>query len=80
MQGKIPFPDSVIQKFARTGGEICKNVFVLSEKPSNCDTICAYLSPGKSGLITTPNGLRIACLGGIYDPEVYSTSEAAPVR
>lgn len=35
---------------------------------------------GKSGLITTPNGLRIACLGGIYDPETYSTSEAAPVR
>ncbi|KAF8896981.1 CwfJ C-terminus 1-domain-containing protein-like protein [Mucidula mucida] len=62
MQGKIPFPHSVIQKFARTGGEICKNVFMLS----------------KSGLITTPNGLRIACLGGIYDPEVYSTSEAAP--
>lgn len=36
-------------------------------------------SPGKSGLVTTAHGLRIACLGGIYDPAVYNSSEAAPV-
>ncbi|KAK0196580.1 CwfJ C-terminus 1-domain-containing protein-like protein [Armillaria mellea] len=45
-----------------TGGELCKNVFMLT----------------KSGLVTTAHGLRIACLGGIYDAEAYSTSEAAP--
>jgi len=33
---------------------------------------------GKSGLVTTTNQLRIACLGGIYDPEIFTTAEAAP--
>ncbi|KAF9256836.1 hypothetical protein L218DRAFT_172786 [Marasmius fiardii PR-910] len=62
MQGENPLPDTVIQKFAKTGGELCKNVFLLS----------------KSGLITTANGLRVACLGGIYNEDVYSNAEAAP--
>lgn len=30
MQGEQPLPDAVIQKFAKTGGELCKNVFMLS--------------------------------------------------
>lgn len=34
--------------------------------------------PGKSGLITTASRLRIACLGGIYEPQIFSTAEAAP--
>ncbi|KAJ6502119.1 hypothetical protein C8R45DRAFT_609871 [Mycena sanguinolenta] len=62
MQGNNPLSDAVIQKFAKTGGELCKNVFLMS----------------KSGIITTANGLRIACLGGRYDPEIYSSAEAAP--
>lgn len=33
----------------------------------------------KSGIITTANGLRIACLGGIYEPDIFSSAEAAPV-
>lgn len=32
MQGEYPLPDNVIQKFAQTGGELCKNVFLLSEE------------------------------------------------
>ncbi len=32
----------------------------------------------KSGMVTTTNHLRIACLGGIYDPEIFNTAEAAP--
>ncbi|KAJ3569956.1 hypothetical protein NP233_g4719 [Leucocoprinus birnbaumii] len=52
----------VISKFAKTGGELCKNVFLL----------------GKSGLITTANGLRIACLGGVYDAEIYASADAPP--
>ncbi|KAF4603696.1 hypothetical protein EYR40_000864 [Pleurotus pulmonarius] len=62
MQGEYPLPDNVIQKFAQTGGELCKNVFLLS----------------KSGILTTPHGLRIACLGGVYETSVYASAEAAP--
>ncbi|KAJ6531281.1 CwfJ C-terminus 1-domain-containing protein-like protein [Mycena capillaripes] len=62
MQGDHPLSDAVIQKFAKTGGELCKNVFLMS----------------KSGIITTANGLRIACLGGRYDPEIYHSADAAP--
>ncbi|KAF9527034.1 nuclear protein [Crepidotus variabilis] len=62
MQGEYPLPPQVVEKFAKTGGELCKNVFLMS----------------KSGIITTANGLRIACLGGSYDPQIYATAEAAP--
>ncbi|KAF7440558.1 hypothetical protein PC9H_000904 [Pleurotus ostreatus] len=62
MQGEYPLPDNVIQKFAQTGGELCKNVFLLS----------------KSGILTTPHGLRIACLGGVYETSVFASAEAAP--
>ncbi|TFK42465.1 CwfJ C-terminus 1-domain-containing protein-like protein, partial [Crucibulum laeve] len=63
MQGEHPLPEKVVDKFAKTGGELCKNVFLMS----------------KSGIVTTASGLRIACLGGIYDASVYSSAEAAPV-
>lgn len=62
MAGPTPLPDAVIQKFAKTGGELAKNVFLLT----------------KSGLITTAHGLRIACLGGVYSPEVHHAVDAAP--
>src|SRR5258705_13054964 len=35
---------------------------------------------GKSGMITTAHGLRIACLGGIYDPSIYFSTDAPLVR
>ena len=31
MQGEHPLPENVVEKFAKTGGELCKNVFLLSE-------------------------------------------------
>jgi hypothetical protein len=31
MQGENPLPDSVIEKYAKTSGELCKDVFLLSE-------------------------------------------------
>ena len=31
MQGENPLPDVVIQKFAKTSGELCRNVFLMSE-------------------------------------------------
>ncbi|EKM82574.1 hypothetical protein AGABI1DRAFT_104513 [Agaricus bisporus var. burnettii JB137-S8] len=62
MQGKYPLPPKVIQKFSKTGGELCSNMFLM----------------GKSGTITTANGIRIACLGGVYDAGIYSSVDAAP--
>ncbi|KAI0697601.1 nuclear protein [Cytidiella melzeri] len=61
MQGEHPLPQPVIEKFAKTGGQLAKNVFLLH----------------KSGVMTTAHGLRIACLGGIYDANLYSVSESA---
>lgn len=31
MQGASPLPEPVIEKYANTGGELCKDVFLLSE-------------------------------------------------
>lgn len=81
MQGEHPLPDSVIAKFAKSSGELCKNVFLMSELTSfikSCQLICKSRS-GKSGIITTASGLRIACLGGTYDADIYFSAEAAPV-
>jgi hypothetical protein len=40
-----------------------------------------HQASGKSGISNTTHGLRIACLGGIYDPSNYSSSpeDAPPV-
>ncbi|KIL69856.1 hypothetical protein M378DRAFT_195762 [Amanita muscaria Koide BX008] len=60
MQGETPLPEIVVQGFAKTGGELCRGLFLLS----------------KSGVVTTTHGLRIACLGGLYDASVYSSADA----
>ncbi|CAL1705644.1 unnamed protein product [Somion occarium] len=60
MQGEHPLPPPVIEKFAKTSGALSKNVFLLH----------------KSGMITTAHGLRIACLGGVYDSNLYSASDS----
>lgn len=31
MQGRHPLPERVIEKFAKNGGELCKDVVLLSE-------------------------------------------------
>ena len=82
MQGEYPLPARVVEKFAKTGGELCKNVFMMSV--FNCLIFTTHrdsnltLRVGKSGIITTVNGLRIACLGGTFNPEIYGSAEAAP--
>jgi hypothetical protein len=79
MQGNHPLPERVIEKFAKTGGELCRDVFLLGDSgPFNCLSLTNILV-GKSGIITTAHGLRIACLGGTYDPSIYSSAEVAPV-
>ncbi|PFH54248.1 hypothetical protein AMATHDRAFT_53131, partial [Amanita thiersii Skay4041] len=60
MQGELPLPEIVVQKFAKTGGQLCKNLFLLS----------------KSGIVTTVQGLRIACLGGAYEESIYASEDA----
>ena len=30
MQGEYPLPAKVVEKFAKTGGELCKDVFLMS--------------------------------------------------
>ncbi|KAI0302241.1 CwfJ C-terminus 2-domain-containing protein-like protein [Russula brevipes] len=58
-QGEYPLPEAVIGQFSKTNGELCSNVFLLS----------------KSAVLTTADGLRIACIGGTYNPAVYAGSE-----
>ncbi|THH28827.1 hypothetical protein EUX98_g5363 [Antrodiella citrinella] len=58
MQGEHPLPSPVIEKFAKTGGALNKNVFLLH----------------KSGVLTTAHGLRIACLGGMYEANMYDAA------
>jgi hypothetical protein len=36
MQGDNPLPDSVIEKYTKTSGELCKDVFLLSELSILC--------------------------------------------
>ncbi|KAH8099564.1 nuclear protein [Cristinia sonorae] len=59
MQGQHPLPPPVIEKFAKTGGALNKNVFLLH----------------KSGVMSTAHGLRIACLGGTYEANMYSAAQ-----
>ncbi|KAH9945834.1 nuclear protein [Epithele typhae] len=62
MQGEHALPAPVIEKFAKTGGALSKNVFLLH----------------KSGVLTTPQGIRIACLAGTYNSNEYASSDSAP--
>uniref|UniRef100_A0A8H7Y5J6 CCHC-type domain-containing protein n=1 Tax=Psilocybe cubensis TaxID=181762 RepID=A0A8H7Y5J6_PSICU len=79
MQGDQPLPAKVVEKFAKTGGELCKNVFLMSMFSSFPFFVSIeHVRTGKSGIITTANGLRIACLGGTYDPAIFGSAEAAP--
>lgn len=77
MQGELPLPTSVIEKFAKTSGELCHNVFLLGEycllNYERYGLTCE--STGKSATFTTAEGLRIACLGGTYDPKIFEASE-----
>jgi hypothetical protein len=57
-------PEIVIERFSKTNGELCDNVFLLS----------------KSAIMSTAEGLRVACLGGTYKPEIYNGSEIPHVR
>ncbi|TDL24935.1 hypothetical protein BD410DRAFT_801670 [Rickenella mellea] len=65
MQGDQPLPQKVIERFATSGSEICKNVFLMKR--------CGL---GKSGILTTSHGLRIACLGGVFNQTIYRTTDA----
>ena len=75
MQGDHPIPEKVIEKFAGTGSEICRDVFLLSKVAYLPIVFTSHvpMTVGKSGLLTTSHGLRIACLGGLYDENVFES-------
>ncbi|WVQ85626.1 hypothetical protein IAT38_007792 [Cryptococcus sp. DSM 104549] len=52
--GKSALPQSIREKVAETGGEVVQNLVFL----------------GKSKVLTTAQGLKIACVGGAYNPDV----------
>jgi hypothetical protein len=80
MQGEHPLPPPVIEKFAKTGGQLAKNVYLLREFHilSHVYDVLTCTTD-KTGVITTAHGLRIACLGGIYDANLYSASDSVHV-
>jgi hypothetical protein len=82
VQGEHPLPDVVIEQFSKTKGELCDNVFLLSRTYNLLYTLRStdLLSSGKSAVLTTAEGLRIACIGGTYKPAIYSGSEIPHVR
>ncbi|KJE04557.1 nuclear protein [Cryptococcus gattii NT-10] len=53
--GKNILPQSIQEKISETGGEVVDNLVFL----------------GKSKVLTTSQGLKIACIGGSYSPETY---------
>lgn len=82
MQGDQPLPDKVIEKFAESGMSLCPNLYLLSKYNRGMKALCIVMTliTGKSGIQTTAHGLRIACLGGIYDKDVYDTTVVPLVR
>ncbi|EIW72838.1 hypothetical protein TREMEDRAFT_59006 [Tremella mesenterica DSM 1558] len=54
--GKYALPQSVKDKIEETGGEVVRNLVFL----------------GKSGVLSTAQGLKIAYVGGTYDEETYN--------
>lgn len=75
-------PEGVIEQFSKTNGELCSNLFLLG-RPSAIPFVlhkALTLDPGKSAVVTTAEGLRIACIGGTYKAAVYSGSEIPHVR
>lgn len=74
--GKNALPPNVIEKLEASTGEACENLFFL----------------GKRGSVKTSEGLRIASLGGVLDPNlavgnskdkfspVYDTGDASTLR
>lgn len=72
------------------GSEICGNrrSNMPQPLPSQCVLLMRYCAltlienpfPGKSGFLTTSHGLRIGCLGGLFDEQIYSSTETPLVR
>ena len=64
----------------KSGRDCQKRVFIECARVCNFEGHRLIRNPsGKSGIVTTPHGLRIACLGGIYDAQVYAESESPHV-
>ena len=64
----------------KSGRDCQERVYVKCARVCHLWGAWAHPGPsGKSGIVTTPHGLRIACLGGVYDAQVYAESESPHV-
>ncbi|ORX34113.1 hypothetical protein BD324DRAFT_636665 [Kockovaella imperatae] len=54
--GKFPLPERIQEKISLTGGEVVDNLVFL----------------GKASVLTTAQGLKIGCVGGVYQEELYN--------
>ncbi|KAG8864844.1 hypothetical protein FRB96_003430 [Tulasnella sp. 330] len=77
MQGDCPLPRSIVNKVASTGGQICSNVLVVGEASQLANravrsvNVVTLAGTGKTNVLRTSQGLRIAWLGGVYDKAIY---------
>ncbi|KAG8839834.1 hypothetical protein FRB91_006781 [Serendipita sp. 411] len=62
MGGQNKIPSKILEKAVQTGGELAPNLLLLD----------------KASVINTSQGIRIAALGGQYDPASYSSPKYAP--
>jgi hypothetical protein len=79
-KGSIHYPSLLLRNIGRLVESCARTCFCSVRSKITRPRTHIYASADKSGIVTTFHGLKIACLGGIYEPRVYSSSEVAPVR
>jgi hypothetical protein len=82
MGGGNKVPIKVQDKVTSTGGELVPNLLLLGWLSRTAKTRFSNSnnSTDKASVITTSQGIRIAALGGQYDPASYSSPKYASIR
>ena len=68
--GQNELPGPVQEIISSTGGEVVENLVFLG----TCSSY-SMLTPGKSNVLTTAQGLKIGCIGGAYDQPLFLSGE-----
>lgn len=72
--GKYPLPESLQAKVSETGGEVVNNLVFLGEEGVMSERMAyTHVETGKSAVLTTAQGLKIACVGGAFDQGLYDS-------
>lgn len=79
MVGRTALPEKVRRRSLERQGEICDNLRVLG-RPFSLSQLreCVDLratDPGSVTTLSTLEGIRIACFGGVYDPEKFNSAD-----